>query len=214
MSHIREVVFNNAEYFFDNSKRLAAENYVPTTDDYLLVRAKTSGIHEAAFTFNKSEFIIVDVGGQRSERRKWIHCFEKVTAIIFCMAINEYDKTLREDETTNRLIEALELFDEITNAKWFQETPIITFLNKYDLFEKKMLDPESPDLKVCFPEYQGGKDLNAAISFIKNRIAELNKNQNVYIHLTVAIDKQNMKLIFDSVRDSILHKHINHNLGF
>jgi len=69
-------------------------------------------------------------------------------------------------------------------------------------------------LKVCFEDYAGGKDLNAAISFIKNRIAELNKNQNVYIHLTVAIDQNNMRLIFDSVRDSILHKHINHNLGF
>jgi G-protein alpha subunit len=26
---------------------------------------------------------LVDVGGQRSERRKWIHCFDDVKAIIF-----------------------------------------------------------------------------------------------------------------------------------
>jgi len=35
---------------------------------------------------------MVDVGGQRSERRKWIHCFEGVKAIIFLTAINEYDQ--------------------------------------------------------------------------------------------------------------------------
>ena len=42
---------------------------------------------------------VFDVGGQRSERRKWIHCFEGVTAILFCVALSEYDLVLREDET-------------------------------------------------------------------------------------------------------------------
>ena len=41
---------------------------------------------------------MVDVGGQRSERKKWIHCFEGVTAIIFCVAMSEYDLVLAEDE--------------------------------------------------------------------------------------------------------------------
>ena len=39
---------------------------------------------------------MVDVGGQRSERRKWIHCFEKVTSVMFLVAINEYDQVLFE----------------------------------------------------------------------------------------------------------------------
>lgn len=39
-----------------------------------------------------------DVGGQRSERKKWIHCFEGVTAIIFCVALSGYDLVLAEDE--------------------------------------------------------------------------------------------------------------------
>jgi len=43
---------------------------------------------------------LFDVGGQRSERKKWIHCFEDVTAIIFCVAMSEYDQVLQEDETT------------------------------------------------------------------------------------------------------------------
>lgn len=47
-----------------------------------------------------SLFRLFDVGGQRSERKKWIHCFEDVTAIIFCVAMSEYDQVLHEDETT------------------------------------------------------------------------------------------------------------------
>lgn len=38
-----------------------------------------------------------DVGGQRSERKKWIHCFESVTSIIFCVALSEYDQVLQEE---------------------------------------------------------------------------------------------------------------------
>ena len=49
---------------------------------------------------NIVHFRLFDVGGQRSERKKWIHCFEDVTAIIFCVAMSEYDQVLHEDETT------------------------------------------------------------------------------------------------------------------
>lgn len=41
-----------------------------------------------------------DVGGQRSERKKWIHCFEAVTSIIFCVALSEYDQGLLEAKNT------------------------------------------------------------------------------------------------------------------
>lgn len=47
-----------------------------------------------------------DVGGQRSERKKWIHCFENVTSIIFCVALSEYDQVLLEESTQVRSLEA------------------------------------------------------------------------------------------------------------
>ena len=48
--------------------------------------------------------------------------------------------------------ESMKLFDSICNNKWFTETSIILFLNKKDLFEKKI--DKSP-LKLCFPDYSG-----------------------------------------------------------
>lgn len=81
---------------------------------------------------------MVDVGGQRNERRKWIHCFEDVTAIIFVAALSEYDQVLEEDNKTNRMIESLKLFEDTINNDWFNRKPVILFLNKVDLFEKKL----------------------------------------------------------------------------
>ena len=73
---------------------------MPTEQDILRTRVKTTGIVEVHFSFKNLNFKLFDVGGQRSERKKWIHCFEDVTAIIFCVAMSEYDQVLHEDETT------------------------------------------------------------------------------------------------------------------
>ena len=97
-----------------------------------------------------------DVGGQRSERKKWIHCFENVTTILFLVAISEYDQLLFEDETVNRMQEALTLFDSICNSRWFVKTSIILFLNKIDRFKEKL--PVSP-MKNYFPDYEGTAQL-------------------------------------------------------
>jgi len=128
---------DSAEYYFHEIDRIGSEHYIPTVQDVLRSRAKTTGIIETEFTVEHTHFTLVDVGGQRSERRKWMHCFENVTAVIFCAALSGYDLKLYEDESTNRMHEALKLFKDICSTKWFSETAIILFLNKKDLFEKK-----------------------------------------------------------------------------
>jgi hypothetical protein len=57
-----------------------------------------------------------------------------VTAVLFCVALSEYDLKLYEDDTTNRMHESIKLFKEICNTKWFVNTSMILFLNKKDLF--------------------------------------------------------------------------------
>jgi hypothetical protein len=111
-----------------------------------------------------------------------------VTAVLFCVALSEYDLKLQEDESTNRMHESLKLFREICNSKWFVDTNMILFLNKRDLFAEKI---KKVDLKVCFPEYQGGKDYKNATQFIKTKFEAQNQNPTgkvIYTHFTCATD--------------------------
>lgn len=83
--------------FFQHVRRIADPEYVPVEADVLRARTKTSGISETRFNMGQLSIHMFDVGGQRSERKKWIHCFEAVTSIIFCVALSEYDQVLLEE---------------------------------------------------------------------------------------------------------------------
>ena len=159
-----------------------------------------------------------DVGGQRSERKKWIHCFENVTTILFLVAISEYDQLLFEDETVNRMQEALTLFDSICNSRWFVKTSIILFLNKIDRFKEKL--PVSP-MQNYFPDYEGkldqngtngrnfqrsntaegGPDYAAACDYILNRFVSLNQHETkqIYTHFTCATDTTQIRFVMAAV---------------
>ena len=89
---------DSAKYYLDDLDRVATPNYLPTLQDILRVRVPTTGIIEYPFTLDGITFRMVDVGGQRSERRKWIHCFENVTSIMFLVALSEYDQVLAESD--------------------------------------------------------------------------------------------------------------------
>ena len=48
-----------------------------------------------------------DVGGQRSERRKWIQCFDDVRSILYVMALSAYDMCLLEDSNVVSILRKL-----------------------------------------------------------------------------------------------------------
>ena len=84
--------------YLDSVERISEVGYLPTLQDILRVRVPTTGIIEYPFDLDSIIFRMVDVGGQRSERRKWIHCFENVTSIMFLVALSEYDQVLVESD--------------------------------------------------------------------------------------------------------------------
>jgi len=205
-------ISESVEYFFNEIERISSQGYVPTEQDMLYARVRTSGITELCFSVGEASFRLVDVGGQRSERKKWIHCFQDVTSIIFCAAISEYDQKLREDEKTNRMEESLQLFGEICNCPWFVNTAIILFLNKSDIFYEKL---KKIDLNVCFPDYTGGPDQKVAINFLKEKFNSLNKNKNkkIYIHVTCATNTENIRFVLSAVQDIVVNKSLD-SMGF
>ena len=100
----REFQLNDsAVYYFNAIDRMASPSYLPTDQDILRSRVKTTGITETTFKVGELTYKLFDVGGQRSERKKWIHCFENVTALVFLVSLSEYDQMLYEDESVVRL---------------------------------------------------------------------------------------------------------------
>ncbi|KAI8441570.1 hypothetical protein MSG28_015152 [Choristoneura fumiferana] len=98
------------------------------------------------------DFWMFDVGGQRGERKKWIQVFEGIHAIWFLVACSDYDQTLREDGATNRLQEALTLFEDVWQSRFLLEAGLIVFLNKQDLLRQKV--ERGPGIARYFPKYR------------------------------------------------------------
>jgi guanine nucleotide-binding protein G(s) subunit alpha len=169
-------ILDSAQYFLDRIPIIRQENYLPDDQDILRCRVLTTGILETKFKIKDVHFHIFDVGesifftrtrktctmnkthflfqgGQREERRKWIQCFNEVTAIIFVVDISAYNMTLREDTKVNRLRESLNLFRSIWVNRWLSRVSIILFLNKYDLFTQK-IESGKCKLEKYFPEFK------------------------------------------------------------
>ena len=148
---------------------------------------------------------MINTGGQRSERKKWIHCFEHVSCVIYVAALSQYNEVLFEDESQNALQESIELFDEICNLRWFETTPMVVFLNKKDLFEEKMLKYSLKE--CCFEDFDKENTYMNGVEFIKMKFEQQNKNvygKPIYVHITNAIDKDNVDNAFSHVGELVI----------
>uniref|UniRef100_A0A8C7IA21 Guanine nucleotide-binding protein subunit alpha n=2 Tax=Salmoninae TaxID=504568 RepID=A0A8C7IA21_ONCKI len=195
---------DSTKYYLTDLDRISDNNYLPTQQDVLRVRIPTTGIIEYPFDLSSIIFRMVDVGGQRSERRKWIHCFENVTSIMFLVALSEYDQVLVESDNENRMEESKALFRTIITYPWFQNSSVILFLNKKDLLEEKISYSHLVDY---FPEFDGPqRDAQAGREFILKMFVDLNPDSDkiIYSHFTCATDTENIRFVFAAVKDTIL----------
>ncbi|KDR70664.1 hypothetical protein GALMADRAFT_127555 [Galerina marginata CBS 339.88] len=200
---------DSAVYYFNSVDRMASPSYVPTDHDILRSNVTTTGITQTIFNTREMTYRVFDVGGQRSERKKWINCFEDVTAMVFVVSLSEYDQMLREDESVNRMQEALTLFDSICNSKWFVGSSIILFLNKIDLFADKL--PHSP-LSEYFPDYKDANDdYDAACDYFLWRFVSLNQSaatKQIFAHYTCATDTKQVEFVLNAIEYGLQQQHL------
>uniref|UniRef100_A0A2K6MLK2 Guanine nucleotide-binding protein G(olf) subunit alpha n=1 Tax=Rhinopithecus bieti TaxID=61621 RepID=A0A2K6MLK2_RHIBE len=214
-----------AQYFLERIDSVSLVDYTPTDQDLLRCRVLTSGIFETRFQVDKVNFHMFDVGGQRDERRKWIQCFNDVTAIIYVAACSSYNMVIREDNNTNRLRESLDLFESIWNNRWLRTISIILFLNKQDMLLKFLLCFHSCIFvscclrKVLFvistatPDAGEDPKVTRAKFFIRDLFLRISTatgegKHYCYPHFTCAVDTENIRRVFNDCRDIIQRMHL------
>ncbi|KIO23891.1 hypothetical protein M407DRAFT_15507 [Tulasnella calospora MUT 4182] len=184
---------DSASYLFSNVQRIAQKDYLPSERDVLRAKTKTkpAGIMEISLHLAPCSIRIVDVSNQRSERKKWIHCFEAVTSIIFCAGLSDYDQVLLENKEQTRMTESLILFESVPS---FSSASVILFSTKIEVLKAKL--GKAP-LEMYFPEYTGEHDINKAAKFIMSKYMQANRaNLRIY--------SQYIRVLLAATEDTIL----------
>lgn len=99
-SHLHSIYgrIYSLSYFYADLVRLFDPAYQPTPQDIVLRRGRTTGITETVVHMKNHKMLMIDVGEQRSELRKWIHCFSEVPCVVFLVSLSGYDQCLAEDK--------------------------------------------------------------------------------------------------------------------
>jgi guanine nucleotide-binding protein G(i) subunit alpha len=160
--------------------RILDPNYVPTVEDILHARTKTTGSYETQFVHDGTTYSFIDVGGVRSQRRKWIHEFANVDAIVFTCDVSCYDSPLWEDESQNRMVEQLVLFDSLVNSRWFSNSHMVVMLTKVDKLTARKL-AASP-FRATFPDYVGHPEsVEDMLNYLCCRVRCLVRNDTISV---------------------------------
>ncbi|KAF9307014.1 guanine nucleotide-binding protein subunit alpha, partial [Linnemannia elongata] len=174
--------------FLDSVDRIAEPNYVPTDDDILQARVRTLAVSEHYFNIDSVLYNPY---------------FDDVDGIIFMAALSSFDQCCEEDERMNRMKECVVLFNSIANHKLFADTAFILFMNKIDVFQRK-LDAGSL-VKTHFSEYDGPNDYATASAFLHSRFLQQCKDtaKQIYTHFTHATDTNQMRVIVVAVNSIV-----------
>jgi len=175
-------------------------NTYQPTKTYSEAEKKTTGIKQYSLTFNDSDFLLIDVGGQESERKKWVTVFADVTMVIFLVAVNEYDLVLEENTQKNRMVDSLQLWLNLTKCVHLKDKPFVLFLNKSDLLAKKVekhpVENYFEDYDDFFAKRTGSKTSSYELAwtfFREQFFKKYGGTKKVTVHLTCALDTKAIK---------------------
>ena len=212
------------EYIFQNIHRIAATDYRPTEEDRVLFPRFPPGVSETSICVNSVTFRYFNVCGQRGERRKWIHIFEGVTAVVFCVDLTTYNKVDEYEvpllllwgplllfsfkfdgvfpfvAQTNEMQQVRQEFDSVCNSRYFQNTSILLVFTNTDSFESMLL---KEPLSRCFVEFDGGASAEMATEFVENRFSELNQSPETKSIYPIFVPDNNFDGIFRAMHSAL-----------
>ncbi|KAI8901317.1 guanine nucleotide binding protein, alpha subunit [Globomyces pollinis-pini] len=201
---IKADVPESTTYFFQNLSQKVSIASVLTNEDILLIRTVTQQITDTVFIIEKLTFHFYDVSGLKHHRKHWIAYFEDVLTIVFVVSLSSYDQVMVEDMKTNRMNDAIDLFDQMVNHPLLAKPDMMIFYNKKDLFDKKI--KQSP-LKNYFPDYNGREySVDDGYNYFKRRFKNACKSETKFLNhfLTCCTDTTFMRSVIKVLIQSIM----------
>uniref|UniRef100_A0A7E4V3N4 G-protein alpha subunit n=1 Tax=Panagrellus redivivus TaxID=6233 RepID=A0A7E4V3N4_PANRE len=202
----RFYLLDSAKYFLDAIVRITDKSYMPEIQDILQCRFPTKGTEEIQFNYENMSFTMIDVGGQRSERRKWIHVFDKINMMLFVAALSDYDLTDPENGSQNRLLANRYIFRTLVQSSFFRNAAIVLFFNKIDTFQEKLNN--SPLVKHM-TEYTGQNTVEECSKYLGNQFrACVKEKHKFFMFCTTATDTRNIEFMFGSALTHIINENL------
>ncbi|KAJ6249076.1 g protein alpha i subunit [Anaeramoeba flamelloides] len=197
-------IAENSDYFWDNINRIYSEKFQPSNKDILYCRIPTVGVKEILFNIGDKQWRIVDVGGQRNERRKWIHQFENVDLLLFIVGVSEYAKNLYEDKNMNRMHESIKVWKDTLKTNHFKKIPTTIIFNKIDIFKETL---SRVSLKHCFPEYTGNDNFEEASRYIMDNYLtkRILKKRDIKYHFTCGTNTEQVQGVVEKLINTIIY---------
>ncbi|KAF8896433.1 guanine nucleotide binding protein, alpha subunit [Infundibulicybe gibba] len=185
-----------SEFFLRHISRVAAPDYIPTTDDILHARIQTMGVAEHIFDVTihgkAVAWHLYDVGGARGQRHTWVPYFDDANAIIFVAPVSAFDQYLEEDPRTNRIDDSLQLFTQICSNALLKNVHLVLFLNKTDLLKSK-LDKGLKVRKYITSFGERVNDYETVVQYFRAHFLQVHRRNNenrrvLYTHFTSVVD--------------------------
>lgn len=192
---------DSTEYLLQEIERFSREDFQPTIEDVVRLRAKTTRMYASKLVDQQYMYYIVDVGGQRKFREQWLEQYINTNALIYVASLSGYAQVLHEDKYVNRLHESLSVFEEVVINPVLSSVPIILFLNKKDVFSLLI---KKNSLRNCFSEYDGPVgEYEPALNFIISKFASLVDRhcpqRPFQVKVLSAIDRRETEIAFQLV---------------
>ncbi|KAL0956214.1 hypothetical protein HGRIS_002370 [Hohenbuehelia grisea] len=212
--HLR--VEDSSGFFLNDVDRIVARGYVPSDEDIVRARLRTMGVQEYSLTLDRgessrTEWIMYDVAGCRTQRAAWVPYFTDVTAIIFVAPLSCFDEQLAENHRVNRLQDSFQLWDTICCSALLAHVQMILLMNKCDLLEKKL---KKDKLRVhdYIPEFQGENNMKTVTTWFHRVFRGIFKRNNpadrhLYTHFTSAVDTRATARTLVGVQEAIMRNH-------
>ncbi|ETO11207.1 GTP-binding regulatory protein alpha chain - starfish, partial [Reticulomyxa filosa] len=219
----KQHVMDNTPYFLDRIEELYVNGqnnqvgaidakemrYVPHWEDYLRIRDQTTGVltYDIPTRIQNRTWTVrlTDVGGQRSERKKWIKVFNGVNVVIYVMSLSGYDQVIYESVDVRCYDESFGVFQQIVNNSSFETTDFVLFLNKVDLLEEKLKTIPF----TCFdPSFNETNDKEKVIKYVQDRFESIwfsespeqwRDKRSLFFHNTCCLDTAMMQSIIAKV---------------